>query len=554
MGRSRWIALMIVGVLVSTSRPAIAAGQLELKFVTSTDLPAMGLRVNLMPRSDPSPLPPARTYTYTFQRGDERWKSEMYDPHELWVRTQHEGRWEDEDGNILVLATMRSQFPGPFEREHVTREGYEKAVVSAGKEPVAWNATTIKKWITSFTGAPVTRSQAVRGAFFRLANLVRFELGGKPSNTLAYAFRMKAPGGTGDWMFALCEPNAGIPLAKSVAAMEDSFFGKISAMRAPPARAGSGPGSFRSGRLRADEDLSPQFLESKRTAMESIRNMKGWWHAETKNYVFLSNLGLRHGTMVKDLQRNIELLRAAYASLVPARVEIDAVSVVRIFATSEEYLRYMGKEHEWSGGMWVPDRKELVIRPIDWGGSKDQRDRVFEVTYHEAFHQYVFYALDQVQTSVWFNEGHAELFAGAKISNGQLVVEESDRRWEEIKPMVESLDVPIDELLQMNHQQFYDKDEEKRRQNYALAWAMVYYLRKGAPLERPPRNVKILERYVDALWETRDPVKATSAAFEEVSVRTFEREFLAFWGSRNRRSTAKRNRIFKGQALRPRAR
>jgi len=554
MSSTRWIVLLVAGLVSGLAQPAVAARRPALKFLTPTDLPDMGLRANLMPRAVPAPLAPAKTYTYTFQRGKKTWKSEMYDPRELWVRSQHEGRWEDKDGNILVLATIRSLFPGPFDKEHVTREVYEQAVVRARKTPVAWNATTIKEWIVSFTGGSVARSQAVRGRFFRLANLVRFELGGKPRNALAYAFRMKVPGGTGEWMFAFCEPNAAVSLVKAVEAMENGFFGKLLAVRTSRPRSSSEPRSFQSGRRTSDEDLSPQFLESRRTAVESIRNMKGWWHAETKNYVFLSNLGLRHGAMVKDLQRNIELLRSAYAMLVPSRVDIEAVSVVRIFATSKEYVRYMGKEHEWSGGMWVPDRKELVIRPVDWGGSKDQRDRVFEMTYHEAFHQYVFYALDQVHTSVWFNEGHAEFFANAKIRNGQLVVEESDRGWEEIKPMIESGLVPVRELLEMEYEDFYDRDEEKRRQNYALAWAVVYYLRKGAPLERPPRNANIPERYVDALWKTRDPSKATAAAFEEVRLAVFERAFLLFWQSRNRRSTAKRNRLFKGQALRLRAR
>jgi len=519
----------------------------------------MGLKVKLMPRAVATPLSPAKTHTYTFQRGSETWKSEMYSPHELWVRSQHEGRWQDQDTNVLKLATIRFPFPGPFEREHVTREAYEKAVADVQKTPTAWNAETITKWVVDFTGASDARSQTVQGRFFRLKNLVRFELEGVPRNILAYAFRVKPMGGasgagSANWRFALCEANPGIPFAKARAAMESGFLSNLSPLTTSSSRSSSLSRSFQAGRKTSDTDRSPEFLASKRTAVESIRNMKGWWHAETRNYIFLSNLGTRHRVMVKDLQRNIELLRSAYGTVLSPRVDIRAVSVVRIFATPEEYINYMGEKHKWSGGMWVAGRKELVIRPIDWGGSKNQRDRVFKVTFHEAFHQYVFYALDQVRTSVWFNEGHAEFFAAARIRNGQVVVEEDKRSWDEIEPLVIAGDVRIKELLKMDYEQFYDEDDEKRRQNYALAWAIVYYLRKGAPLERPPRNADIPKRYVDALWQTKDPVKATETAFAEVTVPGFERAFLAFWRSRNRRSTAKRNRLFTGLALRSRRR
>lgn len=65
-------------------------------------------------------------------------------------------------------------------------------------------------------------------------------------------------------------------------------------------------------------------------------------HAETENYIFLSNLGLRHKVFVKELQHEMETVYAAYEQLIAPRTPISAVSVVRLFATEMEYLEYVG--------------------------------------------------------------------------------------------------------------------------------------------------------------------------------------------------------------------
>ena len=551
----------LAAVIFCVSVPALAVQQPALKFLRPTDLPSLGLRLNLMPAATPTPLAPAKTYTYTFRSGDKTWKEEMHSPHELWVRSQHSGRWVDEDGNALVMASIRCPLPGPFEREHVTRETYDKAVAAARETCPTWDASTITKWIVDFTGATGAKSQNVTGRYFKLKNLVRFTLDGKSPNNLAYAFRVnRSPTASGDrsdeWMLALFEVNPDIPAGNARTTIEDSFFGKLTTSSVSASRNSSRSNSFQAARPAPAGDRSPQFLESKRVAVDSIRNMKDWWHAETDNYVLLSNLGPRHRVMAKDLQHNIEFLRSAYEALLPPRVDIDAVSIVRIFATSGEYVSYVGESQKWSGGLWMPQRKELIVRPVDWGGSKDQRDRVFSVTYHEAFHQYVFYALNQLPTSVWFNEGHAELFESAEVRNRQLTVEEDEKSYEILEGMIKRNAVPIEELLHMSYSEFYnpqDNAEEKRRENYALAWAIVYYLRKGAPLEKPARNADIPKRYTEALWTTKDPEKATAAAFEGTTLPDFRRDFLSFWTSRNRRSLAKRNRLFTGQALRMRS-
>ena len=64
---------------------------------------------------------------------------------------------------------------------------------------------------------------------------------------------------------------------------------------------------------------------------------------------------------MERLRREIERARNCFMSWFPPQVRINEVSVVRIFNDRDEYTRYVGGEMEWTGGVWQPARRELVI-------------------------------------------------------------------------------------------------------------------------------------------------------------------------------------------------
>ena len=52
---------------------------------------------------------------------------------------------------------------------------------------------------------------------------------------------------------------------------------------------------------------------SRTAARKSIANMKGWWYAETPEYIFLSDIRSAGGkALVRDLQKNMPVLRSAF--------------------------------------------------------------------------------------------------------------------------------------------------------------------------------------------------------------------------------------------------
>jgi len=229
--------------------------------------------------------------------------------------------------------------------------------------------------------------------------------------------------------------------------------------------------------------------------------------------------------------------------MIPPRTNITAASVIRVFESAEEYTRYVGANRQWTSGLWVPDKKELVIRPAEAQSTTEQRDRVLHTIYHEAFHQYLFYALDMTDASPWFNEGHAALFEDVEVRNGRATLKEDETKVQILRRLIGSADADVKRMLQLSYEDFYAGDDQTRTAHYVVAWSIVYYLRRAPVADKPAAYRRILDVYMDALWRTRDPVKATDEAFQGIDRSAFQRDLVAFWQSDRKRAAALRNKF-----------
>ena len=524
----------------------------EFKLLKAAELPAIGLKINVMSQSREAPLPPPSTYSYTIGDGVRTWKTNLYAPDELWSDSQAAGRWVDEHSNTLTLATITLPLPQPFTKDfpgpHVPRELYNASAAGLRQAQAAWTPEALAQWVADFAGASSAKAQAVAKRPFNLQDLLAFSLEGQPWR-FAYVFRLnRASAGQSKaattWFLALFDLNPGVNMESALASINADFLAKVTSARtSPPAAATPRTPATPSAARKAAR--SPEFLASRDQVANSIKNMKDWWFVETPNYIILSNMKARRSVMITELQEDVEYLRAAYEQFMPPRKAIKAISVIRIFAESKEYDAYVPPSMTWSSGIWMPDKQELVIRPVEWGGSKDKRAMVLRVTFHEAFHQYIFYAMDEKQAAAWFNEGYANVFGTASLTDRKLSVEEDPYYAKAVEERLAAGPLDLNRFLHLSYEEFYAKDQKTMEHNYALAWGLVYYLRKAAHLEKPPTYAGILDKYGDALWETGDPDKATDGAFADVDLAKFQRDFTKFWDSKNKRSAASRNRIFK---------
>ena len=71
-------------------------------------------------------------------------------------------------------------------------------------------------------------------------------------------------------------------------------------------------------------------------------------------------------------------------------------------------------------------------------------------------------------------------------------------------------------------------------ERYAAAWAVVYFLEKGAPSFKEFSDYAgVLPAYLAAMKEGKSAQEATRIAWEDVSQRNFVDDFLKFWNKRN---------------------
>lgn len=535
------IALCTAALAALPVRCTLAAPSLD--FRDTVELSACGLRFRIMSRASEQPLPPPDAFQYEMRRGNETSRLEMYRPRDLWLASQQSAQWQDPYGNLLTVAAITHLLPDDFPRVHVSKDEYEARMQLRDVAPTKWDKTSLSRWAGHFLDSAPPAVEEHSRPPARMQDLLRFRL--PHDKRLAYAFRLRQARGVSakpsPWFFALFALGDGVDADDAERSVRTRFFTYVRPIEAddePPDRSRL----FQAGASVSDAERSPQFLASRERVASSIQNLQDWWYAETDNYIILSNMKARYRQLAKDLQRDIELLRIAYARLIPPRAKIDAVSVIRIFAEPEEYANYVPPEHQWSTGLWMPSNKELVIRPLDAGGSRQLRERILRTAYHEAFHQYIFYALDRKEAAPWFNEGHAVLFENSGIERKRVTFQEHALLLDALRRAIDEKSPTIETLLKMPYSMFYAESEEQRTRNYAMAWGLVYYLRQGAPQERDNPYGRLAEQYLVELWNRGDGFAATRATFADVDMDTFSRNFRDFWSSRKRRSAASRRK------------
>jgi hypothetical protein len=230
------------------------------------------------------------------------------------------------------------------------------------------------------------------------------------------------------------------------------------------------------------------------------------------------------------MQVHIERCRGIYETFFPLKGAVKEISVVKIFQERNEYVDYIGKEWgDTTRGLWVVFKKELAVSPLTNAKSKISRSAILETLYHEGFHQYIFYASNCLTPSAWFNEGHAAFFEGFDFKNrGSYDIEPSDRRLKTFPKGItpESLQ----SLLNMSYDDFYSPVNVSR--NYSTAWALIYFIRKGAPLMKKFNYCRIPDKYYDSFCELGNDEEATKKAWEGIDMKQFVDDFNGFWASK----------------------
>ena len=524
MKKSLWLTLCCTTLLLTGSAVFGAPS-----FRVDKIYQELGLKMRVLGNSTPKMLPQFKTFTYTYTRGEESFKRNKFEPRELWYAEQHCGEWRDNNGNTLVIGRVKTQLP-QFPEQHILREEFEKAVLSPINKIDPHNQKALNQWVKSFTGStPVSPVKLRTTSNFSLSSAMFIP--NSNSQLLIYIFRVKirTPAGRrvpSDWYCATIQIKDGTTPEKARKIFETQFLTKVAA--APKTytttKTNHNTKELKTSRRPGGTVKIPD-SPSRIAARKSIGGMKEWWFAETPEYIFLSDIRSSTGrTLVRNMQQNMPHLRKAFAKLVPPFNPITDANVVRIFENSTAYKAYVGKKHEWSIGLWSPMQRELVI--LSQGRN---RDKTLEIIQHEGFHQYLFFACNMTPNLPWYNEGHACFFETAEVSrHGSVKIPENSR----VQHLLRNLDAAanhIPQVLTMDYNNFYHQSSKMRDLNYTTAWALIYYLYKGAPLERKNPYSGILNRYLTELKSSKKPNTATTKAFEGILIKNLQDDFVNFW-------------------------
>ncbi len=274
---------------------------------------------------------------------------------------------------------------------------------------------------------------------------------------------------------------------------------------------------------------NPEHPEEKKIAQfikEKV--IKGWSTIRTPHYLIVYDDDVNKKKIVNRVVREIEALRSQlYEVMFPPDRPIEAISIVRICETREQYRAYGAPAG--SGGYWSSYHEELVLFQ-----DKGNKKGAIETAYHEAFHQYIYYSVGNVAPHSWFNEGHGDFFSGHIYKGGKFkrgpdlgrIGSAKDGKqlwkdgWERKRNVPKGATGPemlhLREWLTWRKRQYYGRNDwnVSIRTNYALGWSFIYFLRTT----RNEEYQRILPRYFDTLksfvTQARDAREAADSALK----------------------------------------
>ena len=485
--------------------------------------PELGVKIPMLQNTIglPGRMPMTNLLFFHDDGGD--FRLDFFHPPEMWRLHQLVGQWLDPSGNLLQLARVTFRPPEP-DAPWLTRDDFQAMVLNDDNRVTSRSPLPVLvEWAETFANAAVTNTREVM--------INRFSLGGAylltlddPTTTL-HLLRPRFPDGrTSEWFALLVKTPAATP-AKDVREILDTIvLPAISTLTRFEVNAPSETASVDQTRLSAD---TPGGVDhpARVLARHTVAPYPAWSVTELDHAIILSDVPEREeDANNRAFDRLLPPLRGAFAELLPPFSDAPDVAVVRVTASELMYQRYAGEKTEWAAGIYVPLRRELVMRQ---GLSLDETLRVFK---HESLHQYLHGAFAGITAPAWFNEGHAVYFEAASLKPGGSIVFEPHPVFHDLaRKNLPAFAERIPALLAMSYADFYAGSDDDRRLNYALAWSFIYYLRNGAPKESSTPHADIIPFFIETLRETGDPAEATEILLETFDLEKLQDAYTAFW-------------------------
>ena len=536
------MSIFISVFFVIVSEPVFAR-KAYMKVGKATNMPSVGIKMKVPKGVNAKPLGSLSFKTLTQTRGSETRKIECFFPEDLWVRDQLVGRYGSDKLMLSVyeMSLPPAEVPAVFQQaghSYVLKEAYDKW--KEEQKGVEWDDEKKMSWVKYLLRTDIkTDLEKMRKGGAKKANTSSLNVrDSDKSNFIYFISPLKTPDKNYVLQFSL---SSSLDIKKSKKGIAQCLNSMVFYT---PKKTKTDAKKMTVGKksMSKKKEWSPEYLASRERVIKNIKNLKDWWYLETDNFIIVANI--KNKKTIRELHGGLEKSRNVFTKIYPIKQPLTAVSVVKSFETRQGYQDYVaGKIDMNTAGLWMSDRKELVVSPMNWGSVRDRRKMMVEVIQHEGFHQYIYFATGGQHTAVWYNEGNACFFSGIKFKGKRPVIE-GTYRLEIAKKLAPAAD--IQSLINMSQAEYYSNPKI----NYPLGYGLMFFLHKGAPIMKKKNTYSdIPTKYYNAVLETKNTKKATEIAWEGVDMDEFTREFRKFWASKTLIKKALRYDLIKAKAL-----
>ena len=480
-------------------------------------IPQIGLSMKLFKNSESRPLPLPASYQTKSSN------TKVYKSDDVWRYRQYVGKWGNEYSEITV--SLMQALSSTIHSKFIT-EGQLQGKFESELPTINWSDKKVDDWLKTYYGFSSFdfNREITIGANLK-AKIYFIKKGNEPSYQYILAIVPEKRRIRQNVLFLY-------RLSKEIQ-MKKALGGVVSLLK-----------SIRYIRLEKESNnlnyLNKSALKNdKKTEkftrefiLQNIKNLKDWKAVFATNYYILTNCtdSSDSNSFIQSVADALESDRRVYEAFYKEKVPCKDKFIVRIFKDRDDYVAYVGKEAEWTGGLWVPSRKELVLfKPKFTSSGKDE---FYKTLKHEAFHQYLHYAVGGVQTGAWFNEGNAVFMENVERKGRKIHIKPDANRLKYIKKHLADSDLSkrVSDLLKKSYKEFYATNSASA--NYNLSWAIIYFLYTGTldTYRKFHRNYsKILPQYYDGLYLYKDDKKAFQNAWKRFNIRRFTESMVYYY-------------------------
>jgi tetratricopeptide (TPR) repeat protein len=234
-----------------------------------------------------------------------------------------------------------------------------------------------------------------------------------------------------------------------------------------------------------------------------------WIEIRSPHFTVLCNAGESEG---RKTALQFENVRALFLQLYP-KSRVDPGKPTVIFAIKNEdslklFIPAYGQNSKTMhlGGFYSQsyDKNFVVVRTDIRGNGP----LGFHVVYHEYTHSFFHYNYRGLP--LWLDEGLAEFYGNTNIESKEAGVGMANT--DQLRYLKEITLLPLDQLLSIDRSSPLYNTRDHWGIFYAESWALVHYLSNSPEM----RAQRLLDKYLEALHTTDDPIEAASQTFGDL--------------------------------------